>query len=117
MASESLPGAGPRARGLLGWLRRSRRARLGGLLFPGLFWLIVFFALPLVVILLYSFLMPGPTGNVIWRFTLDNYATLFTKDLYVNAYLRSLWIGIATTVICLLIGYPLALFIVQRSAR
>ena len=116
MALESLPSAKPGG-GLLGWLRRSERARLGGLLFPGLFWLIVFFALPLVVILLYSFLTPGSTGNVVWRFTLDNYATLFTKDLYVNAYVRSLWMGIATTVICLLIGYPLALFIVQRSAR
>ena len=116
MAVESLPSA-KAGGGLIGWLRRSPAGRLAALLGPGLFWLIVFFALPLVVILLYSFLTPGSTGNVVWRFTLDNYATLFTKDLYVNAYVRSLWMGIATTVICLLIGYPLALFIVQRSAR
>jgi spermidine/putrescine transport system permease protein len=49
--------------------------------------------------------------------TLNNYVTLFTKELYVNAYLRSLWIGVLTTVICLLLGYPLALFIAQRSPR
>lgn len=97
--------------------RRSARVQLAGLLSPGLFWLVVFFALPLVVIVLYSFLVPGPTGNVVWTFTLNNYITLFTKDLYVNAYLRSVWIGIVTTVICLLISYPLALFIIQRSPR
>ena len=117
MAVESMPTPERRANPLLRMLRGSARVRLGALLFPGLFWLTVFFALPLVVILLYSFLTPGPTGSVIWRFTLDNYVTLFTKDLYVNAYLRSLWMGVATTAICLLIGYPLGLFIVQRSAR
>ena len=116
MASESVPIAQAQQATLDALARRERRS-LFGLLFPGLFWLILFFAMPLVVILLYSFLTPGPTGNVIWRFTLDNYITLFTKDLYVNAYVRSLWIGLLTTVICLLIAYPLALFIVQRTPR
>lgn len=117
MAVESISPGARRESGLLRLLRRSEAMRLWSLLFPGLFWLTVFFALPLVVILLYSFLTPGPTGGVLYRFTLDNYITLFTKDLYVNAYLRSLWIGVVTTVICLLIGYPLALYIVQCSPR
>jgi spermidine/putrescine transport system permease protein len=118
MAVESIPTtADRRESGLLRLLRRSDRLQLGTLLFPGLFWLILFFAVPLVVIVLYSFLTPGPTGNVIWRFSLGNYARLFTESLYVNAYWRSLWIGVVTTVVCLLIGYPLALFIVQRSPR
>lgn len=116
MATESVPIAQAQQATIDALARRERRS-LFGLLFPGLFWLILFFAMPLVVILLYSFLTPGPTGNVIWRFTLDNYITLFTKDLYVNAYVRSLWIGLLTTVICLLIAYPLALFIVQRTPR
>ena len=118
MAVESIPTtADRRESGLLRLLRRSDRLQLGALLFPGLFWLILFFAVPLVVIVLYSFLTPGPTGNVIWRFSLGNYARLFTESLYVNAYWRSLWIGVVTTVVCLLIGYPLALFIVQRTPR
>jgi spermidine/putrescine transport system permease protein len=118
MAVESISNtADRRENGLLRLLRRSDRLQLGALLFPGLFWLILFFAVPLVVIVLYSFLTPGPTGNVIWRFSLGNYAKLFTESLYVNAYWRSLWIGVVTTVVCLVIGYPLALFIVQRSPR
>jgi spermidine/putrescine transport system permease protein len=115
MALESFPTATRRENGLVRLLRRNAGVQVGALLFPGLFWLVLFFALPLVVIVLYSFLTPGPTGNVIWNFTLDNYATLFTRDIYVNAYLRSLWFGILTTVACLLIGYPLSLYVVQRS--
>jgi spermidine/putrescine transport system permease protein len=117
MAVESLPGAERRESSVLHALRRNDRAQLGALLFPGLFWLILFFAVPLVVIVFYSFLTPGPTGNVIWKFTLGNYARLFTESVYVNAYWRSLLIGVVTTVICLLIGYPLALFIIQRTPR
>src|SRR5258706_1033641 len=117
MAGETIPVVEQRALALLGTLRRSGRAQLGALLFPGLFWLTLFFLFPLVVIVLYSFLTPGPTGSVIWRSPLGNYGRLFTESLFVNAYWRSLWIGVVTTVICLLIGYPLALFIVQRTPR
>jgi spermidine/putrescine transport system permease protein len=117
MAAETIPAIEPRESTLVDTLRRSERTRLGLLLFPGLFWLLLFFMIPLLVIVLYSFLTPGPTGNVIWQFTLNNYARLFTESVYLNAYWRSLWIGVVTTVICLLIGYPLALFIARSSPR
>jgi spermidine/putrescine transport system permease protein len=97
--------------------RRRERRSLAWLLTPGLLWLTLFFALPLVVILIYSFMTNGPRGNVIFQPTLQNYADLFTKSIYVNAYLRSIWASILTTLICLLLGYPLALFIVRQPAR
>jgi spermidine/putrescine transport system permease protein len=96
--------------------RRDRRS-LAWLLTPGLLWLVLFFALPLLVILLYSFMTNGPRGNVLFQPTLENYVNLFTKSIYVNAYLRSIWASILTTLICLLLGYPLALFIVRQPAR
>jgi spermidine/putrescine transport system permease protein len=117
MAVESIPSAPQRKLGLLSRLRRSERFQLGALLFPGLFWLILFFAVPLVVIVVYSFMTSGKTGSPELPFTLVSYITLFTKELYVNAYLRSIWIAIVATVVCLLIGYPLALFVVQRTPR
>lgn len=98
-------------------IQRSQRAQLGGLLGPGLFWLVAFFALPLVVIVIYSFLTPGSTGRPVLPFTLANYGRLFTEELFINAYIRSLWMGFLTTVLCLLIGYPLALFVVQAPPR
>jgi spermidine/putrescine transport system permease protein len=98
-------------------LLRKQRTQLAGLLGPGLFWLIAFFALPLAVIVIYSFMTPGSTGRPELPFTLSNYGRLFTEELFVNAYIRSLWMGFVTTVMCLLIGYPLALFVVQASPR
>jgi spermidine/putrescine transport system permease protein len=97
--------------------RRAERARLAGLLSPGLLWLGLFFALPLVIILAYSFVTNGPRGNIVWQATLGNYAELLTRSIYVNAYLRSIWVSIETTVLCLLIGYPLALFIARAPQR
>jgi spermidine/putrescine transport system permease protein len=94
--------------------RRSERGRLAALLAPGLFYLLLFFVTPLLVIVLYSFAATGDNGRVEWRFSLDNYVTLFTSPIYVNAYLRSLWVGVLTTLICLVLGYPLALFIVRQ---
>ena len=115
MAVEVLPST--RNQSLSDELRGAQRARLLGLLLPGLLWLALFFAAPLVVIVLYSVLTPGPTGAVVWQPTLGNYAQLFTQELYVNAYWRSLTSGVATTLICLLLGYPLALYIVRSPPR
>jgi spermidine/putrescine transport system permease protein len=90
--------------------RTHHRRQLSLLLAPGLTWLIAFFVLPLVIVLLYSFATPAPAGQgVIWEFSIDSYITLWTKDLYFNAYIRSLVIGVQTTIACLLLGYPLAL--------
>ena len=117
MAAETLPTAERRKDGLFDRLRRSERFQLGALLFPGMFWLILFFAVPLVVIVVYSFMTSGKTGKPELPFSLASYITLFTKDLFVNAYLRSIWIAVVTTLACLLVGYPLALFVVQRGPR
>lgn len=93
--------------------QHERRRQLRLLLTPGLFWLVLFFVIPLFIVLLYSFATPAPAGRgVVWQFSLDSYRTLFSKELYVNAYIRSLVVGIQTTLICLLLGYPLALAMV-----
>jgi spermidine/putrescine transport system permease protein len=89
-------------------------ALLGG---PAALYLLLFFLLPFVVIIVYSFLTRSPTGGVLWVFTFDNYARLFSDPIYGQIFWRSIWMGLATTLICLLIGYPLALFIVRRNRR
>ncbi|MBO9325763.1 MAG: ABC transporter permease [Roseiflexus sp.] len=109
LASDSQPREGR----IAAILRRNERLQLGLLLFPGLFWLVTFFALPLVIVVFYSFAVNGPGGRIEWTFTLENYRILFTESLYVNAYWRSIWAGIWTTLICLLLGYPLAYYIVR----
>lgn len=94
---------------------RSARERLVGLLAPGMLWLIAFFFLPLVVIIVYSFLGRSPTGGIEWTFTLNNYRTLVTDTLYLSIFARSFGLALITTIICLLIGYPLALFVARQQ--
>ncbi|OAN45235.1 spermidine/putrescine ABC transporter permease [Chloroflexus islandicus] len=97
--------------------QRRDRIRLALLLTPGLLWLLLFFALPLVIIFVYSFMTNDALGRVVYEPTLNNYITIFTQSLYVNAYWRSIWTSVLTTVICLLIGYPLAVFIARSPQQ
>jgi len=90
------------------------------LLFPATAWLVIFFIVPLLIVLLYSFLERGTYGGVTWTFTLSNYQRLLSdRDsyIYLGVLWRSLWLAFLTTVACLLIGYPLAFFIATRSPR
>jgi spermidine/putrescine transport system permease protein len=97
---------------------RTRRERLtvGVLLSPTLFWLIVFFMIPLTVILIYGFLDRGRYGGIVWTFQLDNYVR-FADSLYLRIFWRSFVIAGLTTVICLLMGYPMAYWMAGRSPR
>jgi len=86
------------------------------LLLPPTIWLLIFFVIPLVIVLIYSFLERGTYGGVTWEFTLRNYQRL-ANDLYLNIFVRSLGLAALTTLICLIIGYPLAFFIATSSPR
>ncbi|MBD2576087.1 ABC transporter permease [Oscillatoria sp. FACHB-1406] len=97
-------------------LETRKRAYLSLLLFPGTAWLLIFFIAPLGVILLYSFLERGVYGGVVWKFTLDNYLRL-KETVYWTVLWRSVLWAFLTTVVCLLIGYPIAFFIATRTPR
>jgi len=97
---------------------RSRREswRLVFLIFPSLFWLVFFFLVPLLFVFAISFGQRGTYGGVEWNLTLENYARFF-DPLYLRIFGRTVIIALATTVICLLTGYPLAYFIATRPPR
>jgi spermidine/putrescine transport system permease protein len=77
------------------------------LLGPSLFWLGVFFLVPLLIIFLYSFLQKGSYGGIIYQFTLENYRR-FLDPLYLTILVRSFKLALMTTLICLVTGYPIA---------
>jgi spermidine/putrescine transport system permease protein len=81
------------------------------LLGPAWVWLIAFSFMPLGIILVISVLQPG--APVIWQLTLNNYGRLI-DPLLLRIFLRSLWMACTTTACCLLVGYPLAYFLVRR---
>lgn len=93
----------------------ARREKPRGILtaLPAAFWLFFFFLLPLFIVLVVSFLTRGRGGVGELPFTLDNYARVF--EVFLGVVQNSIWIAFLTTVICLLVGYPLAFFISTRQ--
>ncbi|MDA2927378.1 ABC transporter permease [Acidobacteria bacterium AH-259-G07] len=74
---------------------------------PSTLYLLVFFAIPGFVLLLYSFWQKK--GFSIERvFTLKNYLTVLTTDLYIRVTLNSLIIGLSAALLAVIISYPLA---------
>lgn len=94
-----------------------RRLRKDGILLalPTILWLVVFFVLPLAVVLVFSFMSRGRGGVAIMPFTLDHYGRTF--DVFFIILQRSIGLAALTTVICLIAGYPLAFFISTRRRR
>ena len=93
----------------------SRRGVLIAL--PSWFYLTLFFAIPLVIVLVYSFATRSSTGlTQLEGWNLDSYARLW-DPLVGEIALRSLVLAIATTVICLVVSYPFAYYIATRGPR
>jgi spermidine/putrescine transport system permease protein len=97
---------------------RSRREtwRILFLISPSLVWLVVFFLIPLILVFAISFGQRGTYGGVKWVLSLGSYARFFDL-LYLRIFGRTLYIAGATTLICLLTGYPLAYFIATRPPQ
>jgi len=89
---------------------------LAGLLAPAALWLGLFFLAPLLLILAYSFGTSGVYGGITLGFNPSNYLKVL-DPLYLEIVVRTLVIAVANTLLCLLIGYPLAYFIAFRGGR
>ena len=83
---------------------------------PTILWLLVFFLIPLGIIWLYSF---GEVVNLVdveTTWTLSNYDRIFDREIVV-LFWRSLWMAGLSTLICLVIGYPVALVIATADPK
>jgi len=74
------------------------------------------FAAPLSIILAYSFLTRGTWGGISRPWSIESYQRL-ADPIYLGILWRSFWIAGAATVLCLLLGFPLALFISRAGNR
>src|SRR5215210_5397975 len=90
--------------------------RLAGLLSPVTIWLGLFFLVPLLLILAYSFGKSGIYGGITLGFYPGNYLKVF-DPLYLEIIVRTIVIALLNTFLCLLIGYPLAYFITFKGGR
>ncbi len=86
------------------------------LVIPYVVWLVLMVALPMLLIAFYSVTDSG-NGIVDVKFTLENYKRFFTDPDFLIVLWRSIKIAIETTIICVLIGYPIAYFIANSSEK
>jgi spermidine/putrescine transport system permease protein len=99
----------------LRWFHRRPAFQAWALLAPGVVFLSVFYVAPLGIMLSYSVMNRDPMGGVDPGFTLQHYAQFFDW-LYLKILLRTTIYAFACTVICLLMGYPVA-YAIARGGR
>lgn len=82
-----------------------------GMVKPYIIWSFLLIALPLVLIVLYS-ITSGDNSLLTIHLTLDNFRKIL-DPVYVSVFVKSLEMGVITTVICLVLAYPMAYFIAK----
>lgn len=78
--------------------------------------MLITLAAPTLIIVAYSFLTRGAYGGVERPGSIENFTRLF-DPLYGAIFLRSFWIAGLSTALCLVLGFPLALFIARSGSR
>jgi len=87
------------------------------LVFPAGLWYLVLLVAPLAIVVVFSFGVRAKNGGYDPAFTLDNYIRLLTSPDRLAPFFTSLWMAIAGTIGCLLVGLPLAYFIATRARK
>ena len=91
---------------------------------PPLLYLLVFFAIPSLIMVLASFRTPGEFGGLApliedgrLDLNLDSYARFFSEPIYAQIFLKSVWYALLTTLFCLALAYPLAALVAKSQKR
>ena len=101
----------------MSWKRwGSRMKRFSQLAWPYMIWVILMILLPMLLILFYSLTTSG-NDIINFTFTLDHFKKFFTDPDFLLVLWRSLTIAVKTTIICVILGYPVAYFIARSSDR
>lgn len=77
---------------------------------PYIIWAALMLILPMALIAAYSFMDQG-NSIISFSFTLEHYKKFFTDPDFLLILWRSIVIAVKTTIICFLLGYPIAYFI------
>lgn len=96
--------------------RQFRLSELHVLLAPPLLWLLVFFIVPVAIVLAFGFFRSSPNGLVVPCFTMDHYRNAL-DPLYLKVLVRSLAYAGGSTFLSLLLAYPAACFIAFSPPR
>lgn len=90
--------------------------RFQQLAWPYIVWALMMLVLPMALIALYSIMNQG-NSIISFSFTLEHYVKFFTDPDFLLILWRSLMIAVKTTILCLLLGYPIAYYIARSSEK
>ncbi|MBN2885865.1 MAG: ABC transporter permease subunit [Chromatiaceae bacterium] len=109
--------------------RDSRLSRFVNIGIPYV-WLGIFFLLPLLIVLRISIAEPAlaqPPYTALWEWidqgvlqihiNLQNFILVWEDSIYLDAFLNSLWVALVCTLLCLLLGYPMAYALATSPER
>jgi len=77
---------------------------------PTVLWFTAFLLVPLAVVLAYSFLTYD-SFSVVFEFTLENWTGTVFSSTTISVFVRTLLVGGIVTLLCLVVGYPLAYYL------
>ena len=99
--------AGKYRRNLFSWV----------MLTPGLIFLGAFLAVPFLLLFVISFRDVDNWMNMLPTYSLNQYLEVFTSRFYLHMIWTTLWVAVATTVICIALAYPAAYLLVRAPNR
>lgn len=73
--------------------------------YPMGIWFTVFFLLPILIIVVYSFLKKGLHGGIEWKFSLNAYLQMFQSS-YAKLLFRTLWVTFFSTIVSIVLALP-----------
>ena len=95
-------------------VRRNRRIQYVLLLLPAIVYLTIFFMVPFFLTTLYSFDMVTRLKQIVFTPSLELYLYAFGMEGLLTIFLRSISYGLATTLLCVILGYPVAYYIAVK---
>ena len=89
------------------------RSKRGWFAFPYVIWMALFVVVPIIIMAVYAFTAADPATGA----TQATFGNFTGMGLYLNVFLRSFWLAILATLVCLLIGYPVSYWMAKEGPR
>ena len=89
------------------------RSKRGWFAFPYVIWMALFVVVPIIIMAVYAFTAADPATGA----TQATFGNFTGMGLYLSVFLRSFWLAVLATLVCLLIGYPVSYWMAKEGPR
>ena len=89
------------------------RSKRGWFAFPYVIWMALFVVIPIIIMAVYAFTAADPATGA----TQATFGNFTGMGLYLSVFLRSFWLAVLATLVCLLIGYPVSYWMAKEGPR